>query len=80
MIKVVFDTNVIISALYNPDGRPASLLKMARKGQIKNFISAPILAEDYSAFRLRAIQRKKERGGSARTATLPRPLQNPLQG
>ncbi|MBF0608919.1 MAG: putative toxin-antitoxin system toxin component, PIN family [Candidatus Magnetobacterium sp. LHC-1] len=45
MFKVVFDTNVIISALYNPNGRPASLLKSARKGQIRNFISAPILAE-----------------------------------
>jgi putative PIN family toxin of toxin-antitoxin system len=45
MQKVVLDTNVIISALYTPSGKPAEVLKLARKKKITNLISPYILNE-----------------------------------
>jgi len=34
MIKAVYDTNVIIAALINPDGLPALLLDLATQDRI----------------------------------------------
>ena len=45
MIRVVFDTNVFISALFNPKRPPAQLLEFALQGKIKFIVSPPLIAE-----------------------------------
>lgn len=45
MIRVVFDTNVFISALFNPTSPPARLLELALQGYFKLLISPPIIRE-----------------------------------
>lgn len=45
MIRAVFDTNVFISALFNPKRPPAQLLELALQGKIKLIISAQLIAE-----------------------------------
>ncbi|MEO5358364.1 MAG: putative toxin-antitoxin system toxin component, PIN family [Nitrospirae bacterium YQR-1] len=45
MLKVVFDANIIISALCYPESLPAKVFKLARKRQVLNCISDDILAE-----------------------------------
>ncbi len=48
MIRVVIDTSVLISGVYNTAGTPAGVLEVARKGIIQNVTSAFILSElDY---------------------------------
>src|SRR5690242_3405793 len=45
MIRVVLDTNIIVSAYLNPEGLPFSIVKLALAGVIRLCISEPILAE-----------------------------------
>ncbi len=45
MVRVVIDTGVLISGVYNPTGTPAGVLELARKGVIQNVTSAFILSE-----------------------------------
>jgi putative PIN family toxin of toxin-antitoxin system len=45
MIRAVFDTNVFISALFNPKRPPAQLLELALQGKIKLIISPHLLGE-----------------------------------
>ena len=45
MLKVVLDTNVIISGLIFPKSKPARLLDLVARGKLVNFISAFILNE-----------------------------------
>lgn len=45
MIRAVFDTNVFISALFNPKRPPAQLLELALQGKIKFIVSPPLIAE-----------------------------------
>ena len=45
MIKVVLDTNVVVSAYLVPTGKPAEILSLARKGKIHIFLSREILDE-----------------------------------
>jgi putative PIN family toxin of toxin-antitoxin system len=45
MIRVVLDTNVIVSAYLNEDGLPRSILKLALAQAVRLFASLPILAE-----------------------------------
>ena len=45
MIRAVFDTNVFISALFNPKRPPAQLLELTLQGKIKLFISPQIIGE-----------------------------------
>lgn len=45
MIRVVFDTNVFISALFNPKRPPARLLELALQRKIKLLISPQLLGE-----------------------------------
>ena len=45
MIRAVFDTNVFISALFNPKRLPAQLLELALQGKIKLIISPQIIGE-----------------------------------
>jgi len=45
MIRVVLDTNIIISAYLNQDGLPFFILKMALARKIQMCVSEPILTE-----------------------------------
>jgi uncharacterized protein len=45
MIRVVIDTNVILSALYFPRGKPWSIMMLALEGNIRNIVSEFILEE-----------------------------------
>ena len=45
MLKVVLDTNVIISGLIFPKSKPARLLDLVARGKLANFTSAFILNE-----------------------------------
>jgi putative PIN family toxin of toxin-antitoxin system len=45
MIRVVLDTNVIVSASLNEDGLPFYILKLALAGTVRMYVSEPILAE-----------------------------------
>jgi len=45
MIRVVLDTNIVVSATLNEDGLPFYILKLALTGVIRMYISDPILAE-----------------------------------
>jgi len=45
MIRVVLDTNVVVSAYLNQDGQPFRVLKLALAGLVRLHASEPILAE-----------------------------------
>lgn len=45
MIKVVLDTNVLVSGLVFGGGRPSRVLDLARKGHVVSCTSEDILAE-----------------------------------
>jgi putative PIN family toxin of toxin-antitoxin system len=45
MIRVVLDTNVVVSAQLKPAGLEATVLLLALRGDIALFVSPPILAE-----------------------------------
>jgi putative PIN family toxin of toxin-antitoxin system len=45
MIRAVFDTNVLISALFSPKRPPAQLLELALQGKIRLIISPHLIAE-----------------------------------
>ena len=45
MIRVVLDTNVILSSLLQPLGPPAKVLYLARRGFLELCVSGPVFAE-----------------------------------
>lgn len=45
MIRVVLDTNIVVSALLKPDGNERRLLRMGLAGQFAMLVSPAILAE-----------------------------------
>ncbi|MDR3120519.1 MAG: putative toxin-antitoxin system toxin component, PIN family [Clostridiales bacterium] len=45
MIKAVLDTNVIISAFLSPTGKPAAILQLVLRGEIRIYFNTAILAE-----------------------------------
>lgn len=45
MIRVVYDTNIVVSGLLNPEGVPALLLNLATEGFVKLVVSEEILKE-----------------------------------
>ena len=45
MIRVVIDTNVVVSALLRSGGLPEAIFNLAIGGDIQRFVSDPILAE-----------------------------------
>jgi putative PIN family toxin of toxin-antitoxin system len=45
MIRVVLDTNVVVSALLKPRGAEGSVLQLALGGVLRLCVSAPVLAE-----------------------------------
>jgi putative PIN family toxin of toxin-antitoxin system len=52
MLKVVFDTNVYISAILT-SGTPRKILNLAREGKFNLFISEPVLLEVERVLRLK---------------------------
>lgn len=45
MIRVVIDTNILVSALLQPEGLPAAVLVLALSGQVQLCVSDPVFAE-----------------------------------
>ena len=45
MVRVVLDTNVVVSAYLVPTGKPAAIITLARQGTIDICLSEEILAE-----------------------------------
>lgn len=45
MIRVVLDTNIVLSSLLQPLGPPAKVLYLARRGFLRLCVSGPIYAE-----------------------------------
>ncbi len=45
MIRVVIDTNVVVSANLNDEGLPAAILDLAAGRRIQMYVSEPVLAE-----------------------------------
>ena len=45
MIRVVLDTNVVVSAFLTPDGPESQILRLTLSGSITGYVSDPILAE-----------------------------------
>ena len=63
MIRAVFDTNVLVSALLSPGSPPAKLLEIALQGKIRLILSPLILAElkrVFSSPKLHNILRKQK--------------------
>jgi putative PIN family toxin of toxin-antitoxin system len=50
-IRVVLDTNVVVSAHLNPDGYERSVLDLALSGKLRIFVSEAILTEYESVLR-----------------------------
>ncbi|MFN0083823.1 MAG: putative toxin-antitoxin system toxin component, PIN family [Blastocatellia bacterium] len=61
MVKAVFDTSVLISALLTPNGRSRSLVERALAKEFELFLSKEILAESQN--RLCTHQRLRMRYG-----------------
>ena len=45
MIRVVIDTNILVSALLQPEGLPAAVFMLMPSGRIQPCVTAAILAE-----------------------------------
>jgi uncharacterized protein len=45
MIRVVIDTNILVSALLQPEGLPAAVLMLALSGRVQLCVSDPVFAE-----------------------------------
>lgn len=60
MIRVVMDTNVLVSALLQPMGLPATVLMLALSGRIQLCVSDPVLAEYEDVIRRPHLKRSLE--------------------
>jgi putative PIN family toxin of toxin-antitoxin system len=50
-LKVVYDTNVVVSAVLKPGSIPASLVALAMGKRVRLFLAPPILEEDMEVLR-----------------------------
>jgi uncharacterized protein len=64
MLKVVLDTNVIISGLNFPKSKPAKLLNLVAWGEISNFTSPDILNETTRNLLLKFSWTEEEAGSA----------------
>jgi hypothetical protein len=62
MIRVVLDTNVIVSAYLNQDGLPFFITKLALSGIIQLCCSEPILAEYEELLQRKSYPPDRRRG------------------
>ncbi|MGE5444169.1 MAG: putative toxin-antitoxin system toxin component, PIN family [Ignavibacteriales bacterium] len=88
MIRVVYDTNIVVSGLLNPEGVPALLLNLATEGFVKLVVSEEILKE-YEEVLMRPkfglsqrlvkrfLQRLRSRGKVVKAKTTLRVLKDP---
>jgi putative PIN family toxin of toxin-antitoxin system len=60
MIRVVIDTNVLVSALLQPESLPASVLMLALSGQIQLCVSDAVFAEYDEVIRRPRLKRSPE--------------------
>ena len=60
MIRVVIDTNVLVSALLQPEGLPAAILILALSGRVQPCVSDAILAEYDDVIRRPHFKRNPE--------------------
>ena len=58
MIKIVLDTNVLVSAVISPHGKPAQILNMVRTGDLKLIISSEIINEIKEVFLYPQIKKR----------------------
>ena len=65
MIRVVLDTNIIVSALLQPLGPPAQVLVLALGGSIQLCVSGSIYAEYEEVIRRPRLQRSEDIIGGA---------------
>ncbi|MGA7578077.1 MAG: putative toxin-antitoxin system toxin component, PIN family [Desulfobaccales bacterium] len=61
MIRVVLDTNVLVSALLTPGNPPAKILEMALEGHLRIIISPAIIREIGLVFRHPRLKKTMER-------------------
>ena len=61
MIKVVLDTNVLVSALISDDGLEAAVLDLALNKRLRLYLSVPILAEYANVLRYKRLALAPER-------------------
>jgi len=67
MIKLVLDTNVLVSAILNPRGKPAFILKLALKGAVGLVISQAIIKETHKVLHYpKLIKLLKKNGVTAK--------------
>jgi putative PIN family toxin of toxin-antitoxin system len=55
MTRVVLDTNLVVSAILSPEGKPAGILKMVLDGKLDLILSAAILKEISSVLNCQKI-------------------------
>lgn len=60
MIRVVLDTNVVVSALLQPLGPPVQVFQLALDGGVQLCVSDPIFAEDEEVIRRPRLRRTVE--------------------
>ena len=57
MIRVVIDTNILVSALLQPEGLPAAVFMLARSGQVQLCVSEAIFEEYEEVIRRPRLKR-----------------------
>jgi putative PIN family toxin of toxin-antitoxin system len=57
-MKIVLDTNVLVSAVLNPLGKPALILKKVREGSLQLLISEEMVTEIKEVFLYPHIQKR----------------------
>ncbi len=64
-IRVVIDTNVVVSALLRPGGFPEAVFTLAIAGEVRLFVSVPILEEYEEVLRRPRLKLDSEKIASA---------------
>jgi len=67
-IRVVIDTNVVVSALLRPGGFPEAAFSLAIAGEVRLFVSAPILEEYEEVLKRPRLKLDPEKIASALSA------------
>ena len=60
MIRVVIDTNILVSALLQPEGLPAAVLMVALSGQVQLCVSDAVFAEYDEVIRRPRLKRSPD--------------------
>jgi uncharacterized protein len=60
MIRVVIDTNILVSALLQPESLPAAVLMLALSGEVQLCVSDTVFAEYYELIRRPRLKRSPD--------------------